>query len=113
MALGTIFIIVLIGYVFLYAGLIIHDLYFNKQEVVATTIEEEEIDISDEAQTFQPINVESIFAKSNTKKQETEEETEIMNGGFDLDELLVKVNDLAENGENSELANLCSSWSVA
>lgn len=55
----TILIIVIIGYVILYVGMIVYDLFFKKDLTALTPKpEDEDIDISDEAGKFQPILIE-------------------------------------------------------
>lgn len=55
----TILIIVIIGYVILYVGMIVYDLFFKKDLAALTPKpEDEDIDISDEAGKFQPILIE-------------------------------------------------------
>lgn len=59
MKFATILIIVIIGYVFLYVGMIVYDLFFKK-DLTALVLkpEDEDIDISDEAGKFHPILIE-------------------------------------------------------
>lgn len=59
MKFATILIIVIIGYVILYVGMIVHDLFFKKDlTALMPKSEDEDIDISDEAGKFQPILIE-------------------------------------------------------
>jgi hypothetical protein len=59
MKFATILIIVIIGYVILYVGMIVYDLFFKKDlTALMPKPEDEDIDISDEAGKFQPILIE-------------------------------------------------------
>lgn len=59
MKFATIVIIVIIGYVILYVGMIVYDLFFKKDlTALVPKPEDEDIDISDEAGKFQPILIE-------------------------------------------------------
>lgn len=70
MAFSTIFIIVIIGYVFVYAGMIAYDLFIKKDPMeLVPKVEDEDIDISDEVGQFQPILIDKD-AKPNGGKQE-------------------------------------------
>lgn len=65
----TILVIVIIGYVILYIGMIAYDLFFKKDLTALTPKpEDEDIDISDEAGKFQPILIE----KERPAKQQDE-----------------------------------------
>lgn len=69
MAFGTIFTIVIIGYILLYGGMIIYDLFFKKSAAdLIPKPEDEDIDISDEARQFHPIIIEKECKLGNGKK---------------------------------------------
>lgn len=109
MSFGVVLTIILIGYAIYYGGLLLHDLFFAGQGVVTeATMEEEEIDISDEARKFQSI----VVNGEQPSTVDYEEESTSMNGAVDIDDLVSMVNDLAAKEENSELAAVCASWSV-
>lgn len=117
MTFGTVIIVVLVGYAIYYGGMIIHDLFFDKRDVVeAVAIEEEEIDISDEAEGFRPIEVSKDDIRPagwQGNNNEEDDEMTMMNGGIEIDELLAGSNDLALNGEYSKLGQLCCAWSIS
>lgn len=70
MAFTTIFTVVIIGYVFLYIGMIIYDLFFKKDaKDFLPKVEDEEIDISDEAGQFKPILIEKDAKPGDRKKE--------------------------------------------
>lgn len=55
MAFSTIFTVVIIGYILVYLGMIVYDLFFKKSPAdLLPKIEDEVIDISDEAGSFKP-----------------------------------------------------------
>lgn len=70
MAFTTIFTVVIIGYVFLYIGMIVYDLFFKKDaKDFLPKVEDEEIDISDEAGQFKPILIEKDAKPGDRKKE--------------------------------------------
>lgn len=113
MTFGTILTVVLIGYALYYGGMVIHDLFFDKGGVVeAIAMEEEEIDISDEARNFSPIEMSKEQRPQRQDADMEEDDTTSMSGGIAIDDLLAGANDLAVNGEASELGKVCALWSV-
>ena len=101
---GIILTVILIAYVAYYIGMIIHDLFFDEKGIVKEeTVEEEEIDISEEAQEFVPVNIIKDEERKEYNNTENEEETEIMNGAIEVDELLATINE-------GELSNLTDKW---
>lgn len=112
MTFGLVLTIIIVGYILFYGGMIINDLFFSKQGVVENaTVDEEEIDISDEARNFQPIHVGEEPENENENDDNNGQDETSMNGGVEIDELLQQADDMALNGDNSELAKLCSCWS--
>jgi hypothetical protein len=58
MTFGNILTFIVICYIIYYVGMIIYDTYFKKNDIVQEAkTEEEEVDISDEVQQFQPVCV--------------------------------------------------------
>lgn len=56
MAFSSIMTFICVGYVLAYGGMVIYDLFFAKEPVkLAPKVEEEEIDISDEVKSFNPV----------------------------------------------------------
>ena len=101
--------VIFIGYFCYYAGMITYDQYFKKDDVrLEATVEEEEIDISEEAKAFQPQNI--TKDKKNELSKEEQSEQEIMSGRIEIDDLLPKVDELAEKGKNSALGKLLADW---
>lgn len=69
MAFSTIITVVIIGYVFLYIGMIAYDLFFKKDPAdLIPKQEDEDVDISDEAGKFQPVLIERE-TKPNSRMQ--------------------------------------------
>ena len=65
--------------------MIARDLYFNNKEVADIgAVEEDEIDISEDARNFQTID--------------------------NIDQFIAAANDYAENGEMGEAAEVCNKW---
>ena len=56
MAFSSVMTFICVGYVLAYGGMVIYDLFFAKEPIeLAPKVDEEEIDISDEAKTFNPV----------------------------------------------------------
>ena len=65
--------------------MIIYDTYFKKNDMQEAKTEEEEVDISDEVQQFQPVCV----SKEKIQKTEVSSLGEpAMSGGIEVDDLL-------------------------
>lgn len=69
--------LIIVVYACLYAGMIIHDLFFDKDVKTAPRQEEEEIDISEEAKEFASVEIfKDPPAKEKTQQETSQEETE-------------------------------------
>lgn len=109
MTFGNLLMVIFIGYFCYYAGMITYDQYFKKDDVpLEATVEEEEIDISEEAKAFQPQDITKDKKKELSKEEQAEQE--IMSGRIEIDDLLPKVDELAEKGKNSALGKLLADW---
>jgi len=110
MTFGDFLTVIFFGYVFYYVGMITYDQYFKKDDVpLEAAVEEEEIDISEEAGEFQPVSV----IKDNVNKEltkEEESEQDIMSGRIEIEDLIPKVNELAEKGKDSPLGKILAGW---
>ena len=110
MTFGNLLTVIFLGYLFYYAGMISYDQFFKKEAIpLEATVDEEEIDISDEAGEFHPVNI----VKDNTKRnmtQEEESEHEVMSGSIEIEELIPKVNELAEKGKDCPFGKLLAEW---
>lgn len=109
MTFGTVFSIILFGYLCYYGGMIAYDQYRKDDVPIEAKVDEEEIDITDEASEFQPVRVVKTIGD---RKPTTEEEREeaIMSGRIEVDELIPKVDELAEKGEEAWLAQVTDEW---
>jgi hypothetical protein len=110
MTFSSIMTFLCIAYVLGYGGMVVYDLFFSKEGVeIAPVMEEEEIDISDEAMAFSPI----IIEKEDNAPQEEEpvpDDVVAMTGGIEINDLVPKLEDLSVNGKNSELGAVVNDW---
>ena len=94
-----------------YSGMVVYDLFFSKEGVeLIPVIEEEEIDISDEAKTFTPTFIDK---EDNTPQEEENtipDDVVAMTGGIEVIELVPKLEDLSVNGKDSELGGMVKDW---
>ena len=85
-----------VSYIFVYAGMIAYDLFFTKEAVDLTPkVEEQEIDISDEAKTFHPVMIEKE-GKEKSLVASIASELSRMTGGIEMDDLVPMLNELAD-----------------
>jgi hypothetical protein len=109
MTFGNIFTFIVICYIIYYVGMIIYDTYFKKNDIVQEAkAEEEEVDISDEVQQFQPV----CISKDKVQKPTYPScEEPAMSGGIEVEDLLPMANELAEKGSQSVLGQtLAVKW---
>ena len=80
MAFSSIMTFICVGYVLAYGGMVIYDLFLAKEPVeLAPKVEEEEIDISDEAKTFNPVIIDKegrFHWEQDNDQNEEQEDTE-------------------------------------
>ena len=99
-----------VAYIFVYAGMIAYDLFISKEAVDLTpTMDEEEIDISEEAMMFSPVMIEKD-GKEKSLVASVASELSRMTGGIELDQLVPMLNELAEKGKDSVLGGLVNDW---
>jgi len=99
-----------VSYIFVYAGMIAYDLFFTKEAVDLTPkVEEQEIDISDEAKTFHPVMIEKE-GKEKSLVASIASELSKMTGGIEMDDLVPMLKELAEKGKDSPLGGLVNDW---
>ena len=109
MTFGNILTFIVICYIIYYVGMIIYDTYFKKNDIVQEAkAEEEEVDISDEVQQFQPVCV----SKEKIQKTEVSSSGEpAMSGGIEVDDLMPLTDERAEKGSQSVLGQtLAVKW---
>ena len=109
MTFGNILTFIIICYIIYYVGMIAYDTYFKKGDIPQDTqTEEEEVDISDEVQQFQPVCISKDKVQKPTYPS-CEEPT--MSGGIEVDDLLPMTDELAEKGSQSILGQtLAVKW---
>ena len=99
-----------VAYIFVYAGMIAYDLFLSKEAVdITPKVEEQEIDISDEAKTFHPVMIEKD-GKEKTLVASISSELSRLSGGIELNDLVPMLNELAEKGKDSVLGGLVNDW---
>ncbi|QUB71754.1 hypothetical protein J4864_11545 [Prevotella multiformis] len=105
---------ILACYLCYYFGTVAYDLLANSKRAASEDdkMQEEAIDISGEVREFTPILITRPVAKKQKaaamKRKQTAEL--LMTGGIEVNNLLVKVEDLPKEGENSELGGLLAEW---
>lgn len=109
MKFGTFLIIVIVGYVLYYAWLVFADLFLTKEPTVERIGEEEEIEISDQAEDFQPETIHKKSADSNYEKPDPASRP-INTGAITIDDFSVAADDFAENGEFSQFGGMFAEW---
>ena len=110
MSFTTVMTFLCVSYIFVYAGMIAYDLFLSKEAVDMTPkVEEQEIDISDEAKTFHPVMVEKD-GKEKPLVASISSELSRMTGGIEINDLVPMLNDLAERGKDSPLGGLVNDW---
>ena len=90
--------------------MIAYDLFLSKEAVdITPKVEEQEIDISDEAKTFHPVMIEKD-GKEKTMVASISSELSRLSGGIEMDDLVPMLNELAEKGKDSVLGGLVNDW---
>ena len=107
-------VFILACYLCYYFGTVAYDLLANSKRAASEDdkMQEEAIDISGEVREFMPILITRPVVKKQKaaamKRKQTAEL--LMTGGIEVNNLLVKVEDLSKEGENSELGGLLAEW---
>ena len=109
MTFGNILTFIIICYIIYYVGMIAYDTYLKKGDIVQDIqTEEEEVDISDEVQQFQPVYISKDKIQKSTPPSCEEP---AMSGGIEVDDLLPMADELAEKGSQSVLGQtLAVKW---
>lgn len=101
-------------YLCYYFGTVAYDLLANSKRAASEDdkAQEEVIDISDEVREFTPILITRPVVKKQKaaalKRKQTSEM--LMTGGIEVERLVPKVEELSQNGEQSELGGLLQDW---
>lgn len=105
---------IVVCYLCYYFGTVAYDLLTGRKRAASEDdkVQEEAIDISDEVREFTPVLITRPIVKKQKaaamKRKQTAEL--LMTGGIEVNDLLVKVEDLSKEGENSELGDLLAEW---
>ena len=88
MAFSSIMTFICVGYVLAYGGMVFYDLFLAKEPVeLAPKVEEEEIDISDEAKTFNPVIIDKDGCFHWGQDDNLDDEQEMTKAGEEYEEL--------------------------
>ena len=110
MSFTSIMTFLCVAYIFVYAGMIAYDLFLSKEAVdITPKMDEEEIDISEEAMMFSPVMIEKD-GKEKSLVASVASELSRMTGGIEMDQLVPMLNELAEKGKDSPLGGLVNDW---
>lgn len=105
---------IVVCYLCYYFGTVAYDLLTGRKRAASEDdkVQEEAIDISDEVREFTSVLITRPIVKKQKaaamKRKQTAEL--LMTGGIEVNDLLVKVEDLSKEGENSELGDLLAEW---
>ena len=114
MTFSTVMTFLCVVYILIYAGMIMYDMFLAKGTVdLSPRIEEEEIDISEEAMAFKPTEIGKVsrnWERTPGNTHRVERETAMTNG-IETDTLIPMMEDLAELGQDSPLGGMIQDWS--
>ena len=92
--------------------MILYDMFLSKEiEDITSHVEEVEIDISEEALAFQPIEIDKDEEKE-TPFEIPVDGTARMTGGMDFKNVKIVMEDLSVNGDKSGFADMIECWRV-
>ena len=110
MSFTSIMTLLCVAYIFVYAGMIVYDLFLAKEAVDMTPkMDEQEIDISEEAMMFSPVMIKKDGKEKSLVASVASELTR-MTGGIEINQLVPMLNELAEKGKESCLGGLVNDW---
>ena len=105
---------IVVCYICYYLGIVAYDLMVNSKRAASEDdkAQDETVDISDEVREFTPILITRPIIKKQKaaalKRKQTSQM--LMTGGIEVDRLVPKVEELSQNGEQSELGGLLQDW---
>lgn len=105
---------IVICYICYYLGIVAYDLMVNSKRAASEDdkAQDETVDISDEVREFTPILITRPIIKKQKaaalKRKQTSQM--LMTGGIEVERLVPKVEELSQNGEQSELGGLLQDW---
>ena len=112
MSFSSIMTFLCIAYILVYAGMILYDMFLSKETGdITSQVEEKEIDISEEALAFQPIEIDKD-EEHDTPFEIPVDGTARMTGGMDFKNVKIVMEDLSVNGEKSGFADMIECWRV-
>lgn len=105
---------IVVCYICYYLGIVAYDLMVNSKRAASKDdkAQDETVDISDEVREFTPILITRPIIKKQKaaalKRKQTSQM--LMTGGIEVERLVPKVEELSQNGEQSELGGLLQDW---
>ena len=105
---------IVVCYICYYFGIVAYDLMVNSKRAASEDdkAQDETEDISDEVRAFTPILITRPIIKKQKaaalKRKQTSQM--LMTGGIEVERLVPKVEELSQNGEQSELGGLLQDW---
>lgn len=105
---------IVVCYICYYLGIVAYDLMVNSKRAASEDdkAQDETVDISDEVREFTPILITRPIIKKQKaaalKRKQTSQM--LMTGGIEVERLVPKVEELSQNGEQSELGGLLQDW---
>ena len=105
---------IVVCYICYYLGIVAYDLMVNSKRAASEDdkAQDETVDISDEVREFTPILITRPIIKKQKaaalKRKQTSQM--LMTGGIEVERLVPKVEELSQNGEQSELGGLIQDW---
>ena len=105
---------IVVCYICYYLGVVAYDLMVNSKRAASEDdkAQDETVDISDEVREFTPILITRPIIKKQKaaalKRKQTSQM--LMTGGIEVERLVPKVEELSQNGEQSELGGLLQDW---
>ena len=105
---------IVVCYICYYLGIVAYDLMVNSKRAASEDdkVQEEAIDISDEVREFTPVLITRPIVKKQKAAAMKRKQTSqmLMTGGIEVERLVPKVEELSQNGEQSELGGLLQDW---
>ena len=105
---------IVVCYICYYLGIVAYDLMVNSKRAASEDdkAQDETVHISDEVREFTPILITRPIIKKQKaaalKRKQTSQM--LMTGGIEVERLVPKVEELSQNGEQSELGGLLQDW---
>ena len=105
---------IVVCYICYYLGIVAYDLMVNSKRAASEDdkAQDETVDISDEVREFTPILITRPIIKKQKaaalKRKQTSQM--LMTGGIEVERLVPKVEELSQNGEQSERGGLLQDW---